>query len=117
MLGALLQQPVSHEEQSADSGQRLVGQRVIFFTEVDEVRRAFPANHQQIAAQPGLELTSAGALLDVSREECVMPWCNFLQVFGNGRRFRQGKTFVNQGGNLAGQRYITITRLIVITRL
>ncbi|MNG10518.1 hypothetical protein D3C84_939910 [compost metagenome] len=117
MIGALLQQPIRDEEQPSDSGLGVVRQRGFFLAEVDEVRRALFANHQQITAQPGLELTGASALFDVEREQFFMPRRYFFQVFGNGRRFRQCKTVMNQRGNLARQRYITITRQVVITRL
>ncbi|MCY1175016.1 hypothetical protein D9M73_152360 [compost metagenome] len=95
MLGALLQQAVGDEKQAFDRGLGIVGERRELLAEVHQVKRTLLANHQQIAAQPGLKLAGPGALLDVLREESGMSRGEFLQVLGDGGRLRQRKTCVN----------------------
>ncbi|MNP46861.1 hypothetical protein D3C76_1408890 [compost metagenome] len=95
VLGALLQQALGDEEQAFDRGLGIVGERRVLLAEVHQVKRALFADHQQIAAQPGLELTGPGALLEVLGEKPCMPWREFLEVFGDGGRLRQCKTCMN----------------------
>jgi len=85
MLGALLQQMPGDEEQALDGSLCLVGQRGVFLAEVHQVERARLAHHQQVTAQPGLQLTGTGALLEVLRVEFFMPRGEFIEVFGNRR--------------------------------
>jgi len=56
-------------------------------------------------------------MVDVLWQQLRMAGGDLVEVFDDGGRFRQGEVFMNQCGNLAGQRKISVSRLVVLSRL
>ena len=94
VVGAAAEQGESRREQSVGGLTGALRQFWPFGVAEDDKRRALVANRHEIAAHPGLNLACPRSIARVRREE-AHAGKDLVEVFADGRRFRQCESVMN----------------------